>query len=191
MFSYLIRVKAGCIVIVYWKSVNKKMRNRVWGGNWQFLSHGYIKPAQIFPSLCAINQEGKRKTKKDPESTDVSVFIIYKALALALIHLSFWKPLWIYAVLNSSVKVQRLSPYYQSIYIYIYIFHAQYVNKTENSLSTSIINVRETIILFIHHLVYSMYYTTFHVYFILIFTISHFANEVSVTFLMSHSYSWS
>ena len=144
------------------------MRNRVWGGNWQFLSHGYIKPAPIFPLLCAINQECKRKTKKDPESSDVSVFIIYKALALALIHLSFWRPWWIYAVLNSSVKVQRLSPYYQSIYIYF--FQAQYVNKTENSLSTSIINVRETIILFIHHIVYSMYYTTFHVYFILIFT---------------------
>ena len=32
MFSYLVCVKGGGTVIVYRKSVNKKMRNRVWGG---------------------------------------------------------------------------------------------------------------------------------------------------------------
>ena len=62
-----------------------------------------------------------------------------------------------YAVLNSSVKVQCLSPYYQSVFFP----QAQYVNKTENSLSTSIINVREMITLFIHQLVHSICYTKY------------------------------
>ena len=44
------------------------------------------------------------------------------------------------------------------------------LTRLKNSLSTLIINVREMIILFIHHLVYSMHYTMSHVYFILIFT---------------------
>lgn len=54
--------------------------------------------------VTAKYEQEVQKKKKDQESSGVSGFIFYKALALTWIHLSFWDLI----VLNNSVKVQCL-----------------------------------------------------------------------------------